>query len=151
MSRKKCPNVGIVFCEPQWVGENKEIFPIQKALQWNSGVKIDFGLDHRIYLGRDGVNLLMILGGGTRKHHQRYIAAARAYRQDYVELSVNVGHHPLLGRSPHASNIRERSEDLHYARFLAFSNQSAIHNHKSSTPMRPPLRYFTLFHVRLHD
>ncbi len=111
----------------------------------------DFGLDYRIYLGRDDDNLLIILGDGTRDRQQRDIAAAKAYRQDYVELSVIVRHHPLLDCSPHASNIRERSENLHYARFLAFSNQSAIRNHKSSTSMRPPLRYFTPFHVHLHD
>ena len=54
----------------------------------------DFGLDYRIYLGRDGDNLLIILGGGTRDRQQRDIAAAKAYRQDYVELSVIVSHHP---------------------------------------------------------
>ncbi len=56
--------------------------------------KIDFDLDYRIYLGRDDDNLLVILGGGTRKRQQRDIAAAKAYRQDYVELSVIVRHHP---------------------------------------------------------
>ncbi len=111
----------------------------------------DFGLDYRIYLGRDDDNLLVILGGGTRKRQQRNIVAAKAYRQDYLELSVIVRHHPLLDCSPHASNIKEKSEDLQHAQILAFSNQLAIRNHKSSTPMRPPLRYFTPFHVHLHD
>jgi hypothetical protein len=113
--------------------------------------KIDFGLDYRIYLGKDDDNLLITLGGGTREHQQRDIAAAKAYRQDDMELSVIVRHHPLLDCSPHTSNIRKKSEDFHYVRFLPFSNPSATHNHKSSTPMRPPLRYFTLFHVHLHD
>ena len=45
--------------------------------------KIDFGPGYRIYFGRDGDNLLIILGGGTKKRQQRDIAAAKAYWQDY--------------------------------------------------------------------
>ena len=45
--------------------------------------KIDFGPGYRIYFGRDGDNLLIILGGGTKKRQQRDIVAAKAYWQDY--------------------------------------------------------------------
>ncbi len=45
--------------------------------------KIDFGPGYRIYFGKDGDNLLIILGGGTKKRQHRDIAAAKAYWQDY--------------------------------------------------------------------
>jgi putative addiction module killer protein len=40
--------------------------------------RIDFGPGYRIYLGRDGVTNIILLGGGTKQRQQRDIAAAQA-------------------------------------------------------------------------
>ena len=45
--------------------------------------KIDFGPGYRVYFGRDGDTLLILLTGGTKKRQQRDINAAIAYWQDY--------------------------------------------------------------------
>ena len=45
--------------------------------------KIDFGPGYRIYFGKDGERIVIILGGGTKKRQQQDIHAAKAYWQDY--------------------------------------------------------------------
>jgi putative addiction module killer protein len=45
--------------------------------------RIDFGPGYRIYFGRDGETIIILLTGGTKKRQQRDIDAARAYWQDY--------------------------------------------------------------------
>jgi putative addiction module killer protein len=40
--------------------------------------KIDFGPGYRIYFGRDGDRLVILLGGGAMKHQKRDIQNARA-------------------------------------------------------------------------
>jgi putative addiction module killer protein len=45
--------------------------------------KIDFGPGYRVYFGRDGEVLVILLTGGTKKWQQRDIDAAIAYWQDY--------------------------------------------------------------------
>ena len=45
--------------------------------------KIDFGPGYRIYFGKDGDRLLILLGGGTKKKKQRDINFATARWQDY--------------------------------------------------------------------
>ena len=45
--------------------------------------KINFGPGYRIYFGKDGERIVIILGGGTKKRQQQDINAARAYWQDY--------------------------------------------------------------------
>ena len=45
--------------------------------------KIDFGPGYRIYFGKDGDRLVILLGGGTKKRQQPDIAAALASWQDY--------------------------------------------------------------------
>ena len=44
---------------------------------------IDFGPGYRIYFGRDGDTLVILLTGGTKKRQQRDIDAAHGYWQDY--------------------------------------------------------------------
>ena len=44
---------------------------------------IDFGPGYRIYFGRDGDALIMLLGGGTKARQQRDIEAAVALWQEY--------------------------------------------------------------------
>lgn len=45
--------------------------------------RIDFGPGYRVYFGRDGDTLVILLTGGTKKRQQRDIEAARVYWQDY--------------------------------------------------------------------
>ena len=45
--------------------------------------RIAFGPGYRIYFGKDGDRLVILLGGGTKKRQQDDIAAALARWQDY--------------------------------------------------------------------
>jgi len=47
--------------------------------------KIDFGPGYRVYFGRDGDVLVILLTGGTKKRQQSDIKAATAYWQDYKQ------------------------------------------------------------------
>ena len=45
--------------------------------------RIDFGAGYRVYFGRDGGAIIVLLTGGTKKRQQRDIDAARVFWQDY--------------------------------------------------------------------
>lgn len=45
--------------------------------------KIDFGPGYRIYLGKDGEQLVILLGGGTKKRQQQDIQKAQQLWQEY--------------------------------------------------------------------
>jgi putative addiction module killer protein len=45
--------------------------------------RIDFGPGYRIYFGKDGESLIILLGGGTKKRQQVDIDTALANWQDY--------------------------------------------------------------------
>ena len=45
--------------------------------------RIDFGPGYRVYFGRDGEVLVILLTGGTKKRQQRDIEAAKEYWRDY--------------------------------------------------------------------
>ena len=45
--------------------------------------KIDFGPGYRVYLGREGDRLVILLGGGTKQRQQGDIADAIARWRDY--------------------------------------------------------------------
>ncbi|MFZ0431275.1 MAG: type II toxin-antitoxin system RelE/ParE family toxin [Candidatus Acidiferrales bacterium] len=45
--------------------------------------RIDFGPGYRIYFGKDGDRLVILVGGGTKKHQQEDIRTALARWQDY--------------------------------------------------------------------
>jgi putative addiction module killer protein len=47
--------------------------------------RIDFGPGYRIYFGRDGEALVILLTGDTKKRQQRDIAAAHGYWRDYKQ------------------------------------------------------------------
>ena len=47
--------------------------------------KIDFGPGYRIYFGRDGDKIVILLTGGTKKRQQRDIDAAQSYWRDYKQ------------------------------------------------------------------
>ena len=45
--------------------------------------KIDFGPGYRLYFGRDGERIVILLGGGTKKRQQRDIEIAIANWREY--------------------------------------------------------------------
>lgn len=45
--------------------------------------KVHFGPGYRIYFGKDGGQIVILLGGGTKQRQQRDIAAALARWADY--------------------------------------------------------------------
>jgi putative addiction module killer protein len=45
--------------------------------------RLDFGPGYRIYFGRDGEQIIILLGGGTKKRQHRDIELAIAGWQDY--------------------------------------------------------------------
>jgi putative addiction module killer protein len=47
--------------------------------------KIDFGPGYRVYFGRDGAVLIILLTGGTKKRQGRDIETAAAYWRDYKQ------------------------------------------------------------------
>lgn len=47
--------------------------------------RIDFGPGYRIYFGKDGDRLVILVGGGTKKRQQEDIAIALARWQDYKQ------------------------------------------------------------------
>jgi putative addiction module killer protein len=49
--------------------------------------RIDFGVGYRIYFGRDGDALVILLVGGTKKRQQQDVAAAKEFWMDYKARS----------------------------------------------------------------
>jgi putative addiction module killer protein len=45
--------------------------------------RLDFGRDYRVYLGRDGETIIVLLGGGTKKRQSDDIELAKARWLDY--------------------------------------------------------------------
>ena len=45
--------------------------------------RIEFGPGYRIYFGRDGMTIVILLGGGIKKRRQRDIAEAKERWADY--------------------------------------------------------------------
>ena len=50
--------------------------------------RIDWGPGYRIYFGRDGEALMILLAGGTKKRQQREIGAAQARWVDYRRRKI---------------------------------------------------------------
>jgi putative addiction module killer protein len=46
-------------------------------------LRLDFGPGFRIYFGKDGETLVILLAGGTKKREQDDIAKAQALWQEY--------------------------------------------------------------------
>ena len=47
--------------------------------------KLDFGPGYRIYFGKDGERLILLLGGGSKKRQQRDIQNATERWHDYKQ------------------------------------------------------------------
>jgi putative addiction module killer protein len=46
-------------------------------------LRLDFGPGYRVYFGKDGETIVILLGGGTKKRQQADIEAAHALWQQY--------------------------------------------------------------------
>jgi hypothetical protein len=56
------------------------------SVEWFRGIgeyRIDWGPGLRIYLAKDGLKLIILIGGGTKKRQQRDIDQAVALWDDY--------------------------------------------------------------------
>ncbi len=52
--------------------------------------KIDFGSGYRVYFGRDGERLVILLTGGTKKRQRRDIETAVRFWRDYKHTKRSV-------------------------------------------------------------
>lgn len=50
--------------------------------------KIDYGPGYRVYIGRDGDVLVILLGGGAKKRQSKDIQDAKARWQDYKKRKL---------------------------------------------------------------
>jgi putative addiction module killer protein len=46
-------------------------------------LRMDFGPGYRVYFGKDGEDLVILLGGGTKKRQEADIKSARILWQEY--------------------------------------------------------------------
>lgn len=56
---------------------------VKSVRQGVSGLKIDFGPGYRVYFGRIGELVILLLGGGTKQRQSRDIAAAQTRWREY--------------------------------------------------------------------
>ena len=52
--------------------------------------RIDFGPGYRVYFGHDGVDLVILLAGGTKRRQQRDVDTAQARWADYKRRKTGV-------------------------------------------------------------
>jgi putative addiction module killer protein len=67
-------------------GNTSSIKPVGEGV---SEYKIDFGPGYRIYFGKDGDRLVILLGGGTKKRQDQDIENAKAAWREYKLLKKN--------------------------------------------------------------
>jgi len=61
-------------------------------VKWFGGIgeyRLDWGPGYRVYIGKDGDRLIILLGGGTKKGQQKDIDKAEAIWKDYKERKAN--------------------------------------------------------------
>src|SRR5580698_2033559 len=63
-------------------GNTSNLKPIKGAFQ---ELKIDWGPGYRVYIGKDGDKLIILLGAGTKKRQQDDIEKAEYYWEEYKE------------------------------------------------------------------
>jgi len=51
-------------------------------------LRLDFGPGYRIYFGRDGATLVILLGGGTKRRQQVDIEAAQQLWREYKQRKL---------------------------------------------------------------
>jgi len=57
-------------------------------VKWFGGIgeyRLDWGPGYRVYIGKDGDRLIILLGGGTKKGQQKDIDRAEAIWKEYKE------------------------------------------------------------------
>lgn len=57
-------------------------------IKWFEGIgeyKIDWGPGYRIYLAKDGVSLIVLFGGGTKRRQQADIDCAKVLHAEYKD------------------------------------------------------------------
>jgi putative addiction module killer protein len=54
--------------------------------------RIDFGPGYRVYFGKDGPQLVILLGGGTKSRQDKDISDAQAAWQEYKQRKKEIGH-----------------------------------------------------------
>ena len=62
-------------------------------VEWFRGIgeyKIDWRPGFRIYLAKDGLKIIILLGGGSKKHQQKDIDEAVALWEDYKHRKVQL-------------------------------------------------------------
>jgi len=63
-------------------GNSSNLKPIKGSLQ---EVIIDWGPGYRVYVGKDGDKLIILLGGGIKKHQQKDIDHAQWFWEEYKQ------------------------------------------------------------------
>ena len=61
-------------------------------VKWFGGIgeyRLDWGPGYRVYIGKDGERLIILLGGGTKKGQQKDIDKAEAIWNDYKKRKAN--------------------------------------------------------------
>ncbi len=65
------------------------------SIKWFSGIgeyKIDYGAGWRIYLAKDGLEIIVLIGGGSKKAQQKDIDQALALWADYKQRKTQPFH-----------------------------------------------------------
>ena len=63
-------------------GNTSSLKPIKGAFQ---EVRIDWGPGYRVYVGKDGNRLIILLGGGTKKRQQKDVEHAEKLWEEYKQ------------------------------------------------------------------
>ena len=61
-------------------------------VKWFGGIgeyRLDWGPGYRVYIGKDGEKLIILLGGGTKKGQQKDIDKAESIWKEYKERKAN--------------------------------------------------------------
>ncbi len=68
--------------------------------------RINVGLGCRVYFGRDGATLIVLLGGGTNSHHQRDVDMGKIVLRDYINATIGFEELGSLTNKPPKSLMR---------------------------------------------
>jgi putative addiction module killer protein len=63
-------------------------------VQWFRGIgelRIDWGAGYRIYLAKDGLRIILLLGGGTKKRQQKDIDQAVEHWENHKRRKAHLG------------------------------------------------------------
>ncbi|MBU6454930.1 MAG: type II toxin-antitoxin system RelE/ParE family toxin [Cyanobacteria bacterium REEB67] len=66
---------------------------LTSAIKWFDGIgeyKIDWGPGYRIYLANDGDQLIVLFGGGTKKHQETDIEEAKLLHKQYKDRKAKL-------------------------------------------------------------